>query len=105
MAWAMAVRALATTFDARSLIGISSSRIAGGIRGRTSVMQRSSVRRNIRPSGYLAQPVGAKRRLHGTARICGGRDVGRAAGPEAGRVWQGTDSVIGVVGVAVVVGV
>src|SRR5438132_9659594 len=40
-------RASATTFDARSLMGISSRRIAGGISGRTSRMRRSSVRRNM----------------------------------------------------------
>ena len=36
-------RASETTFEARSLIGISSSRIAGGISGRTFRMRRSSV--------------------------------------------------------------
>src|SRR5215510_447779 len=55
---AMAVRVSATTFDARSLIGISSSRIAGGISGRTWVIRRSSVRLNI----------GLKRLLHRSAR-------------------------------------
>ena len=44
---ATAARASATMFDARSLIGSSSSRMAGGMSGRTSRMRRSSVRRNI----------------------------------------------------------
>ena len=43
----IAARASETTFEARSLIGISSSRIAGGISGRTSRMRRSSVGRNM----------------------------------------------------------
>src|SRR5215207_612165 len=47
MALATAVRVLDTTFEAPSVIGISSSRIAGGMRGRTLVMRRSSVRLNI----------------------------------------------------------
>ena len=46
---AIATRVSETTFEARSLIGISSSRIAGGMSGRTCVMRRSSVRRNISP--------------------------------------------------------
>src|SRR5471032_2851941 len=41
----IAARASETTFEARSLIGISSIRIAGGISGRTSRMRRSSVGR------------------------------------------------------------
>ena len=41
---AIAARASETTFEARSLIGISSSRIAGGMSGRTCVIRRSSVR-------------------------------------------------------------
>src|SRR5437773_3251286 len=47
MTFAIAVLASETTMEARSLIGISSSRIAGGISGRTSRMRRSSVRRNM----------------------------------------------------------
>jgi hypothetical protein len=39
----IAARVSETTIDARSLIGISSSRIAGGISGRTSRIRRSSV--------------------------------------------------------------
>src|SRR5881398_3673789 len=52
-AWATAARASATTFDARSLIGISSRRIAGGMSGRTWVIRRSSVARNITPERLL----------------------------------------------------
>ena len=47
MTFAIVCRVSETTFDARSLIGISSSRIAGGMSGRTSLMRRSSVGRNM----------------------------------------------------------
>ncbi len=47
---AIADRAFETTLEARSLIGISSSRIAGGMSGRTCVMRRSSVRWNMSPT-------------------------------------------------------
>src|SRR5580765_857635 len=45
MTAAIAARASETTFEARSLIGISSRRIAGGMSGRTSRIRKSSVRR------------------------------------------------------------
>ena len=45
-----AVRASDTTLDAVSLTGISSSRMAGGMSGRVSVIRRSSVRWSI-PTG------------------------------------------------------
>ena len=44
---ATALRVSETTFDALSLIGISSSRMAGGMSGRVSVIRRSSVRWSI----------------------------------------------------------
>jgi hypothetical protein len=43
---AIACRVAATTSDARSVMGISSSRIAGGRSGRTWVIRRSSMRFN-----------------------------------------------------------
>jgi hypothetical protein len=49
---AIAWRASDTIFETRSVIGISSSRMAGGMSGRTSVMRRSSVRLNIRFEDY-----------------------------------------------------
>src|ERR1700730_8244027 len=50
-----ATRVLETILDARSLSGISSSRIAGGMSGLTCVIRRSSVRRNIR-GDYTRHP-------------------------------------------------
>src|SRR5258708_32110500 len=47
MASATASRVLEMTLEARSPSGISTSRIAGGIRGRTCVMRRSSVCRSM----------------------------------------------------------
>src|SRR6187455_920186 len=97
MAPAMAVRALATTFEARSLMGISSSRMAGGISGRTSVMRRSSVRRNITFRLPWSPASGQQRRTH--ERPAPRRDRPSIDTP------QGDGSVAVAVGVGVRVGV
>src|SRR5437867_3913242 len=82
MMFEMAARASETTSDARALTGISSSRIAGEMSGRTSRIRRSSVRRTIgrtlpakpnrkpeaeadeRPDGHDYRQAGGKIRVH-----------------------------------------
>src|SRR5438876_737571 len=64
-ALAIACRASETMLLTRSVIGISSSNIAGGMSGRTSVMRRSSVRLNMGLGNY-ALKVFLRQMLHVT---------------------------------------
>src|SRR5262245_32422946 len=57
--WAIACRVALTSSDARSVIGISSSRLDGGSSGRAWVIRRSSRRFNTisRRAGLAAPPI------------------------------------------------
>src|SRR3954453_19933499 len=92
----MNCRVVAATSEARSVIGISSRRMAGGISGRTSVIRRSSVARSITARRLLR----ARWRLSGDGqqrepadpRVAGAhRPVQVRAGDPPGRANQTDD--------------